>query len=42
MLDFLIGWVRQYETRDDVYSLARHRALFDSFPGPKRELTSQP
>jgi adenylate kinase family enzyme len=39
-LEFLLGWVREYETRDDEYSLARHRALFDAFPGPKREHTA--
>ena len=36
-LDFLIDWVRTYETRDDEYSLARHRRLFDGFKGEKRE-----
>lgn len=38
-LDFLLGWVRQYETRDDEYSLARHRDLFDGFAGTKVEIT---
>ena len=33
MLEALIAWVRQYETRDDEYGLARHRAVFDSFAG---------
>lgn len=37
MLDHLIEWVREYETRDDEYSLQRHRQLFDTFQGPKRE-----
>ena len=36
-LDFLLDWVRQYDTRDDEYGLARHRAIFDGFNGPKRE-----
>lgn len=36
-LAFLLDWVRSYPTRDDEYSLAAHRALFDAFPGPKRE-----
>lgn len=40
MLDFLLGWVREYETRTDEYSLARHRALFEGFAGPKIELRS--
>jgi adenylate kinase family enzyme len=37
-LDSLLGWVREYETRTDEYSLARHRALFDRFEGPKSEI----
>jgi adenylate kinase family enzyme len=40
MLDFLVAWVRMYETRTDEYSLVRHRELFDSFAGSKREYTS--
>jgi adenylate kinase family enzyme len=39
-LDMLIGWVRDYETRDDEFSLRRHRAVFDAFSGDKRELTT--
>ena len=37
MLEALIDWVRQYETRDDEYGLARHRAVFEGFGGVKRE-----
>jgi len=37
-LEFLLDWVRQYETRDDEYSLARHRRIFEEFPGRKSEL----
>ncbi len=36
-LEMLIDWVRQYETRDDVFSLASHRRLFDGFSGDKIE-----
>ena len=36
-LDNLIDWVRAYETREDEYGLARHRQLYDSFRGQKRE-----
>ena len=36
-LAFLLDWVRQYDTRTDEYSLARHRAIFDGFAGAKRE-----
>jgi hypothetical protein len=37
MLAVLLPWVEAYETRGDEFSLARHRALFDGFAGPKRE-----
>lgn len=37
LLERLIAWVREYETRQDEYSLARHRALFDRHLGAKRE-----
>ena len=33
----LIDWVRSYETRQDGYGLAKHRALYQAFPGKKRE-----
>ena len=36
----LLDWVRDYETRDDVYSLSGHRWLFDWFSGVKREFTA--
>jgi adenylate kinase family enzyme len=35
----LLDWVRAYPHRTDAYGYAQHRQLFDSFPGPKRELT---
>jgi adenylate kinase family enzyme len=37
-LDNLLQWVRSYETRDDEYGLSRHRSLYQSFDGKKREL----
>jgi adenylate kinase family enzyme len=40
-LEMLIGWIRDYETRSDVFSLAAHRALFDGFAGGKIELSSR-
>jgi adenylate kinase family enzyme len=40
MLDHLIEWVKQYETRDDEYGLKRHRRIFDGFTGTKHEYTS--
>jgi adenylate kinase family enzyme len=39
-LDSLIGWVREYQTRDDEYSLSSHRWLFDRFNGVKREYST--
>jgi adenylate kinase family enzyme len=40
MLETLIAWVRQYETREDEFGLRRHRRIFDEFAGAKREYTS--
>ena len=40
-LEMLIGWIREYETRADTFSLGAHRALFDEFAGAKVELTSR-
>lgn len=37
-LDFLLGWVRDYETRTDEFSLRSHRALFEGFTGEKDEI----
>ena len=39
MLDELLAWVREYETRNDEYGLRRHRKLYDTFSGSKREYT---
>jgi adenylate kinase family enzyme len=39
MLEPLLQWVRGYYTRDDLWSLAAHRRLFDGFSGKKREIT---
>ncbi len=40
-LDMLIGWIREYETRGDVFSLTAHRAIFEAFTGEKIELASR-
>jgi hypothetical protein len=34
--------VRDYEQRDDEFSLARHRKIFAGFDGPKTEYKSLP
>ena len=36
-LENLIEWVRSYENRTDDYGLQRHRSLYESFYGKKRE-----
>jgi len=38
-LAFLLGWVSDYYRRDDAMSYARHRAIYDAYAGPKREVT---
>jgi adenylate kinase family enzyme len=37
-LEYLLAWVSAYYQRDDDCSLARHRALFDRYRGPKERL----
>ena len=39
-LDNLLEWVRSYESRTDEYGLLRHRELYESFKGKKRELNN--
>ncbi len=39
LLEGLLAWVRQYDDRDDEFGLTRHRAVFDAYPGTKREVT---
>lgn len=38
MLEPLLDWVRGYYQREDAWSYAAHRRLFDGHEGPKREL----
>jgi adenylate kinase family enzyme len=40
MLQTLVAWVREYETRDDEYGLKQHRFIYDHFCGVKREYRS--
>ena len=37
MLQTLVAWVCEYETRNDEYGLKRHRFIYDQFGGIKRE-----
>ncbi|HSU95787.1 MAG TPA: hypothetical protein VLI40_01065 [Gemmatimonadaceae bacterium] len=39
MLDALQQWVADYYTRDDAWSYAAHRRIFDAHVGPKVERT---
>ena len=39
MLENLLSWVKGYYTRDDQWSLAYHRRVFDKHLGQKREIT---
>jgi len=39
MLDALLAWVDAYYTRDDEWSLACHRRVFDNYGGKKFEIT---
>lgn len=39
MLDNLQDWVAGYYSRDDAWSLAAHRRVYDRHPGRKREAT---
>lgn len=39
-LRMLVEWVREYETREDEFSLREHRRLFDEHEGPKVEYRS--
>lgn len=38
MLDNLQAWVRGYYSRDDQWSYAAHRRIFDAFPDAKTEV----
>jgi adenylate kinase family enzyme len=39
-LTMLLDWIREYPTRDDVFGLRAHQALYEGFAGNKAELTS--
>lgn len=39
-LQMLLEWVREYDTREDEFSLREHRKLFDSHQGKKVEYRS--
>jgi len=40
-LNMLIGWVKDYEKRDDAFSLKAHKSLFNSFSGKKIEISDE-
>lgn len=37
-LEMLVEWVKQYDKREDEFSLKSHRKLFDLFAGNKKEV----
>lgn len=39
-LEFLLGWVREYYTRDGSLSRRAHEMLFEGYRGPKRRVTN--
>ena len=39
-LDMLIQWIRDYDTRDDVFSRHAHQVLYECYSGKKTEYTS--
>jgi adenylate kinase family enzyme len=41
-LEFLLSWVRDYDTRAEEPCLAAHSALFDGYDGPKLRLLERP
>ena len=41
-LEYLLGWVREYYSRDGEMSLKAHRTCFDRYTGQKQELTDVP
>ena len=38
-LDMLLEWIGGYETRDDTFSRAAHKKLYDRYSGDKRRYT---
>jgi adenylate kinase family enzyme len=38
-LEMLIDWISQYPARQDVFSAAAHRTLYETFTGKKRMIT---
>ena len=41
-INTLITWIKLYQTRDDEFSFARHRAIFDGFAGKKSQVGDEP
>jgi adenylate kinase family enzyme len=41
-LEFLLQWVRGYDTRDDDMSRSAHRAVYDGYGGAKEHLLQRP
>ena len=39
-LEMLLRWIAQYESPDDIFSLAAHTRFFEDFPGTKTRVVS--
>jgi hypothetical protein len=39
-LDMLISWIKDYQSRDDVFSRSAHQNLYNNFHGKKKIYTS--
>lgn len=39
-LAMLLDWIAEYPNRSDALSHSAHRAIYESFPGEKTEITS--
>jgi len=40
-LSMLLDWIKDYATRDDVFSLSAHQRLFENFKGTKKSVGIQ-
>ena len=39
-LEMLVSWIKQYDQREDEFSLLAHKRMYNNFPGEKREFVS--
>lgn len=41
-LEMLIGWIRQYDERSDLFSRSAHQTLYENYSGKKSVFTENP